>query len=249
MRRIVVTTILISIQASCARTVYAPPYHFAVAGSREFVPAGLVEGARTERTLSRAATGDTSEHESLTQRIEERPVDDPGGPAIWRVTNGHYAGGDYYDSLLVRRADLTPIREHLAYAQRRIDKRFEYHGTSVHQVNVIGDSTREINSEYTIPVYAFSEIETIVQSLPFHPFYSAILPLYSEGDDALEMDSVYVENDHPGERWTVRFADPAIVAIYGIDAKTRRILDYNVTNRRTKARARKIYEPVPPQPR
>jgi hypothetical protein len=71
---------------------------------------------------------------------------------------------------------------------------------------------------------------------------------FKQGDDKLEMNSVYVVNDHPGRRWTVRFSDPAIVAHYGIDAATRRILSYDVTSRKTSGRAHKIYTPLEMHP-
>jgi hypothetical protein len=52
----------------------------------------------------------------------------------------------------------------------------------------------------------------LVRSLPYRVGYTAILPLYSEGDDAIEMASVAVIGTG-ADRWTVRFADPAIIAI------------------------------------
>jgi hypothetical protein len=39
-----------------------------------------------------------------------------------------------------------------------------------------------------------------------------------------------------------RFADPAIVATYGLDVATRRVLSYDVVSRKTGGRARKRYE-------
>lgn len=245
MRRLAVNGSMMLLLACCSHLVYMPPYHFTSAATNELETNHLTDLSETERTMSRAATGDTTEHESITTRVDERIVGDPRGPMFLRVTTGHYSGGDYYDSIFVRRADLTPVREHLAYLQRHIDKRFEFGGTSIHQTNVIGDSTRTFDTEYTLPVYAFSEVELIIRSLPFHSYYSAVIPLYSEGDDKLEMDSVYVVNDRPpGRRWTVRFSDPAIVAVYGIDASTRRILSYYVTSRKTNGRAYKIYAPA-----
>jgi hypothetical protein len=129
----------------------------------------------------------------------------------------------------------------MAYLQRRLEKRFDFRGEVVHQTNVVGDSSLTFDKVYTMPVYAFSEIETIVRSLPFRPHYSAVVPLYSEGDDAVEMDSLAVVNDRPGTVWTVRFADPAVVATYGVDASSRRIVNYEVTSRKTRGRARKVF--------
>jgi hypothetical protein len=55
------------------------------------------------------------------------------------------------------------------------------------------------------------------------------------------MDSVAVV-DTRADRWTIRFADPAIIAIYGVDTATRRIVSYEVTGRKTNGKARRIYQ-------
>jgi hypothetical protein len=241
MRWAVVVSSLMLLSTSCRRTVYVAPYSLTLPGKGNLVTGQLGDFTQTERTLSQAATGDTTPHESVVARVDERVLADREGPVFVRVTTGHYSAGDYYDSLFVRRADLRPIREHLAYPQRRIDKQFDYRDNAVHQTNVGGAADTTFVHEYTLPVYAFSEIETLIRSLPFQLNYSAILPLYSEGDDALELDSVAVVNDRAGKLWTVRFADPAIVAMYGVDASTRRIVSYYVTSRKTHGHAWKEY--------
>ena len=77
----------------------------------------------------------------------------------------------------------------------------------------------------------------MLRSLPLAAGYAAILPLYSEGSDSLEMDSVAGEAATPatGERpaWSVRFADPAIVETYVIDAASRRITKHDIVSRRS----------------
>ena len=218
-------------------------YHVVGPGSGELTSSTLSAVSQTERTFSRAATGDTAERQSLVARVDEHVINDPSGPILVRVTTGHYAGGDYYDSLFVRRASLQPVREHLSYLQRKLDKRFDYRGKSVHQTNTTSDSSSTFERDYATPVFAFSEIETIIRSLPLRRGYVAILPLYSEGDDALEMDSVAVSQASPGDRWVVRFGDPAIIATYELQGSTRRIVSYEVISRKTGGRARKLYEP------
>lgn len=240
MRRLAFGGSLVLALACCNRLVYMPPYHFTSAATNEMVTNHLTDRSHTERTMSRAASGDTTEFESIV-RVDDRTISDAHGPMILRVTAGHDSSGDYYDSLFVRRSDLTPIREHLAYPEHHIDKRFEFLGTTVHQENTIAGSTRTFVAEYTLPVYALRELDLIVRSLPFHPYYSAAIPFYSEIDDKLEIDSVYVVNDHPGRRWTVRFADSASVVLYGVDASTRRLLSVDATSRSTKARAHRIF--------
>ena len=243
MRRLALHSALMLVLAGCTRVVYEPPYHFTSAASNELVTDHLTDLSRTERVMSRAATGDTDVRESASARVDERVVVDRPGPRILRVVIGHDSVGDYYDSLLVRRSDLTPIREHLAYPESHVDKHFEYYGTRVHQTNVIDGSTRAFDAEYTLPPYALNELELIIRSLPFHPYYTAVMPLYSEANDKLEIDSVYVINDQPGRRWTVRFADPANVVIYGIDASTHSILSVDATSRKTKEHAHKLLGP------
>jgi hypothetical protein len=227
--------------SSCRAQRVTPAFHVVLAGSRELVTSHFQDRSHAEHFLSRAASGDTTEHESVVTRVDERTGTSDAGPTILRVTTGHYSGGDYSDSMVVRRADLRPVREHLAYVQRRMDKQFDYAGNTLRQRNVTGDSALAFGREYTLPVFAFSEIDMIVRSLPFRPGYTAILPLYSEGDDALEMDSVSVIDTHAGPRWTIRFADPAIVATYSVDAATRQIVSYDVTNRKSNGRGRKVF--------
>jgi hypothetical protein len=218
-------------------------YPVVSAGSRALVTNHFATESHVERMLSRAATGDTTEHESVVTTVDEIVPNAATGSTIVRVTTGHYSGGDYYDSVFVDRVDLRPVHEHLAYLQRKIDKRFDYDGGTVRQINTSHDSVSTLERRYQMPVFAFSEVEMLVRSLPYHDDYTAILPLYSEGDDAIEMDSVSLVASRPG-RWTIRFADPAIVAIYGIEPATRRILSYDVTSRKTNGKARKIYQSI-----
>jgi hypothetical protein len=144
MRHIRTGTVLIGIAlASCRHqaplAVNASVYPV-VSADGILLTTHFTNDAHVERTLSRAATGDTTEHESVSTRIDE--VVGGGGveSTILRVTTGHYSGGDYYDSLVVRHGDLRPIRERLAYMQRRTEKRFEYDERTVHQTNTSGDS-------------------------------------------------------------------------------------------------------------
>jgi len=241
------TTLLVVAAVACRHkatlTVNVAAYPVVPADAGALVTEHLTNDSHVERTMSRAATGDTAEHESVVARVDEVVVGTEGRATLLRVTTGHYSGGDYYDSLVVHRDDLRPVREHLAYAQRKLDKRFTFEGGTVHQTNTSGDSVARFDRRYDAPVFAFSEIELLVRSLPYRPGYTAIVPLYSEGDDAIERDSVALVDMRP-DRWTVRFADPAIIAIYGIEPASRRIVSYEVTGRKTNGKARKIYQAI-----
>jgi hypothetical protein len=241
-RALVLATSVILALTSCRTAGPAAVYPTIDAGARLLITNQLSNDTHTERTLSRAASGDTTERESVVTRIDEIIQGLGAAATLTRVSTGHYAGGDYYDTLVVRRADLRPIREHMAYPQRRLEKRFDYQGGTVHQTTTLRDSAQSFERSYPTQVFGFAEVELLLRSLPYRPGYTAILPLYSEGDDAIEYDSVAVTGA-PNGRWTVRFADPAIIATYGIDQASRRIVSYEVVNRRTNGRARKLYIP------
>jgi hypothetical protein len=246
-RRTVVWAVAVAaVATSCRRPAaggVSTIYPVVSADSRALLTSHFATESHAERMLSRAATGDTTEHESVVTTVNEIVGNASGRESLSRVTTGHYAGGDYYDSMFVDRANLRPVREHLAYLQRKLDKRFDFDGGAVHQTTTSHDSVTTLERHYVMPVFAFSEVEMLVRSLPYHDGYTAILPLYSEGDDAIEMDSVSLVASRPG-RWTIRFADPAVVAIYGIEPATRRILSYDVTSRKTNGKARKIYQSI-----
>ena len=243
MRTAIIPAAMIMLAGNCSHQPASGLYPVVSPESGLLITNHFANNAHIERTLSRAATGDTTEHESVVTRIDEVVGAAGANPTIVRVSTGHYAGGDYYDSLVVRRTDLRPIREHMRYVQRRLDKRFEYEGGTVHQTNSIADSATSFDRKYDLPVFAFSEVELLVRSLPYRAGFTSIVPLYSEGDDAIEMDSISVVSAGP-EQWTIRFADPAIIATYGLDVATRRILSYDVVSRKTGGRARKSYEKV-----
>jgi hypothetical protein len=236
------TLVISAILALTSCRAAGPPAAYPTVDARALplITNHLINDTHTERTLSRAAAGDTTERESVVTRIDEIVQGVGAAATLTRVSTGHYAGGDYYDTVIVRRADLWPVREHMAYLQRRMEKRFDYQGGTVNQTNTLGDSVQSFERSYPGQVFGFSEVELLLRSLPYRPGYTAILPLYSEGDDAIEYDSIAVTGT-PSGRWTVRFADPAIIATYGIDQATRRIVSYDVINRRTNGRARKIF--------
>jgi hypothetical protein len=68
-----------------------------------------------------------------------------------------------------------------------------------------------------------------------------ILPLYSEGTDVLEMDTLQVLKRDRSNVWTLRFADPAIIAMIGIDETTREEMSYSRVIRSDGSVLRKSY--------
>lgn len=140
------------------------------------------------------------------------------------------------DSLTVIRASLAPRHETLRISNRRID--LEYTATSVDIVTRwdSGGAVRHAKP-LTTPTFAFNEREQVIRSLPLAAGYRAIIPLFSEIDENVELDSVaVVARDHTSAGaavWRVRFADPAIVVTYAIDTITRQAITESVLQRQS----------------
>ena len=134
------------------------------------------------------------------------------------VTTGAVRAKPFIDSSLVKRHGLAPVWE------------VSQLGTQVKRWTYKGD------------VFNFQELDDLLRSLPLREGYERILPLFSEGDDSLEMDTVRVVSRDPAGRWTLRFADPAIVATYEIDERTRRIVRHEHVSRRSGATLRFVPE-------
>jgi hypothetical protein len=243
-----ITPISVAIVFGCAQGTIAPSSLGTEvtlpAGSGRLVTSHISEHREVLLTYSRASSGDTTEHLSVRTIVEEHPTEVAGAPAVLMIRAGHYGAGDFTDSLLVRREGLVPICEHLRYPQMRYEKHIDFTGDQLRQTNHLGDSTRTFEMHFALPVFAFSEIDLLIRSLPFSNGYHAIVPLYSEGDDSLEMDTVTVTGpiDH---QWSVRFGDAVIVATYGIDSASRQIERYDLVNRRSRGRVRRVRETTP----
>jgi len=134
------------------------------------------------------------------------------------VTTGEVRFKPFVDSSLVKRHGLAPVWE-VSQFDGKV-KRWTYKGD----------------------VFNFQELDDLLRSLPLREGYERILPLFSEGDDSLEMDTVRVMTRDAGGRWTLRFADPAIVATYEIDERTRRIVRHEHVSRRSGATLRFVPE-------
>jgi hypothetical protein len=137
------------------------------------------------------------------------------------VTSGEVQSKPFIDSSLVKRHGLAPVWETAQFGGKA--ERWTYDGPRVNR------------HTYDGPVFNFQELDDLLRSLPLRVGYERILPLYSEGTDSLEMDTVRIMSRDAAGRWTLRFADPAIVATYGIDEKTRRIVRHEYVLRKTGA--------------
>jgi hypothetical protein len=150
----------------------------------------------------------------------EHLVDDQRGPAVLVTTSMR----GYADSAIILRSGLRPIREIQNYFARHRRLVYEYDGNRVHVRDSTADSTVRVSDHtYDGDVFHFNELGLVMRSLPLRAGYEAILPLYSEGDDALEMDTVKVVGKNDQGTWVVRFADRVVVTQSTIDENTRRI--------------------------
>lgn len=198
------------------------------------------EAGRDYRFLSRDATGDTSEKERGRGRVTQQLVQHEGAPALLLITNGTFGARAFVDTALMLLAGLTPVREVSYILPGTHVTRWEYSGAHVSGTFVTDSGTRKTQHTFDVPVFHFQELDLLIQSLPLAAGYERILPLYSEGTDVLEMDSVRVEAREPNGVWRVRFADPAIVSTYRIDGKTREIVGFDVVSRASGRRQRRV---------
>ncbi len=151
---------------------------------------------------------------------EEHLIDDSHGPALLLVNSAR----GYSDSAVVLRSSLRPVREVQNYFTRHRRIVYEYDGNRVHVRDSTADTAARVrDNTYDGDVFHFNELSVIIRSLPLRAGYEAILPLYSEGSDALEMDTVKVIGKDDRGAWQVRFADPVIIVTHTIDPATRRI--------------------------
>lgn len=163
------------------------------------------------------------------QRLDESVTTFRGRPALLQVVqvNGRRT---YVDSALMYRDGPAPIWEVSRGGTQTT--RYTFDGNHVQVTVTHGDSAPATKAHrYDSAVFNFQQLDAVIRSLPLRRGYEALLPLYSEGDDSVETDTVRVEDRDPRGVWRIRFADPAVVAIIGVDEKTRAQVAYAHTFR------------------
>jgi hypothetical protein len=121
---------------------------------------------------------------------------------------------------------------------RGVAREYAYDGARVTGRMQRADSSWDAYDQtFPVPVFAFNEVELLVRSLRYERGLQVVAPLFSEVDRALEYDTLTVvgRGAPAGGRdstWVVRFADPAIVSVYSVDAGRREIVGTEVTQRR-----------------
>ena len=105
---------------------------------------------------------------------------------------------------------------------------------------------RAYDQSFPSNVFAFNEMELLVRSLPFKQGFSVVVPLFSEVDRDLEMDTLTVlgPDTSSGARWTRggRCDSPirSIVKRYVIDRTSRAMLSLETVPRRGDVRMRYV---------
>jgi hypothetical protein len=104
-----------------------------------------------------------------------------------------------------------------------------------------GDSTQELERNFSHDIFSFNQLESLVRSLDYKPGLSLVVPLFSAQELKLEYDtlSVVAREDSRGRpAWRVRFSDAVVVSDYLIDAETRRVLSQETRQRASGVRFR-----------
>jgi hypothetical protein len=153
------------------------------------------------------------------------------------------------DSLVVQPGTLVPVSERLVFSGATYTYRYD----GRHVIGTIqrpDTAPKAIDILFDQPVFAFNEVELLVRAAPRWIGYHAVMPLFSEVDHAVELDTIDVVS---GARLAngdslikVRFADPAITTLYTVRASTYRVEYSETTNRKSHAILR--YLPVIKRP-
>jgi len=170
-----------------------------------------------------------------------RHVSYQGRPAIMIVKTIDLNGRTYVDSSAVLAAGLVPLWEVSTLGPRRTT--YKYDRSSVRRSITQPDSAKKVvEHDFGTPMFHFEALDDVVRSIPLRAGYQAILPLYSEGDDGIEMDTVRVEGRDTKGVWNVRFADPVIIAHYGIDGTTRTIVRHDIARHADRAHFQYVFD-------
>lgn len=138
------------------------------------------------------------------------------------------------DTVVYDGRSLAPEREMLRVGDQRITLR--YRGRTVERTVQRGDSVSPMHAvTFDRPVFAFNQRELLLRVVRLQPGDTVILPLYSEIDAALELDTIALLPSHPSRASSptvrIRFADPAIVAILTVDTIRGQVLEEEIRNR------------------
>ncbi len=144
------------------------------------------------------------------------------------------------DTIVITRHGLVPVTEHLAF-RGTFDYRYDRNRVTG-TIQPHDSAQRAYDQSFPNNVFAFQEVDLLARSLPFRQGFSVVVPLFSEMDHALEMDTLTVLGPDTARAgaWIVRFADPVIVSHYVIDRTSRAMVMTETTPRRSNVRMRYV---------
>jgi hypothetical protein len=218
---------------ACVAALLAASVPYLLPGDARLEAPPLVAEATQHFAVTRRAPADSADRPLSGVTRAERT--DPADARQTVLTFAWEPPYDSRDSLVVARGTLAPVRERLVV--RGVVREYAYDGARVTGRMQRADSSWDAyDHTFPVPVFAFNEVELLVRSLRYARGLEVVAPLFSEMDRALEYDTLTVlGRGVPAGRdstWVVRFADPAIVSVYSVDAGRREIVGTEVTQRR-----------------
>jgi hypothetical protein len=189
------------------------------------------------RLLVTSGTDPEVEQEYGSGRIESRVSDRDGTATLIHVWVAKSARGTFNDTLVLDPDGLLPHTESWAVASAR--RQYEYDGAYVKRTALSPDSSAGTRDHrYEAAVFSFNQVELLARAVPLRRGYKVVVPLYSEGDDAFEADTITVLGPDRSNVWSVRFADRVMIQTYDVDPATRRLVRFDVAGRRPGGRGR-----------
>jgi hypothetical protein len=211
-------------------------------GSPLLTPPPLADTAVHLVVYLKRGSGDTAEKKMADTRHSQRAI--PGRPDDILMTESWDPPYASLDSLVITRRGLVPLTEHLAF-RGAFDYRYEKNHVAG-TVQPHDSAQRAYDQSFPSSVFAFNEVDLLARSLPFRQGFSVVVPLFSEVDRDLEMDTLTVlgpdtaSAGRGGNAWAVRFADPVIVNRYVIDRTSREIIASETLPKKSDMRMRYV---------
>lgn len=243
------TLTIASATHAAAQSTHATPIGSVAGASTALVPGSsdLTTAHFRDTTTSfrfiqdRLPNGDSVDVVRGVGHEQVRRITYRGRPAMLFVKTVDLNGRMYVDSSTVLADGLAPVSEVSILGSRRTT--YAYDGARVHRSVTQPDSaTRTTDHDFQVPMFHFEGLDAVIRSIPLRPNYHTIVRLYSEGDDGIEMDTITVEKRDGAKVWNVRFADPVIIAHYGIDGNTRRIVHYEIARHADRAHFMYVFD-------
>ncbi len=209
-----------------------------VPGSPLLTPPPLTDTAVHLVVYVKRGSGDTAEKKMADTRRELRAIPGQGDDIMMTASwDPPFAS---LDTIVITRRGLVPITEHLDF-RGTFDYRYDRNRVSG-TVQPHDSAQRPYDQSFPNNVFAFNEVDLIALSLPFRQGLSVVVPLFSEVDRALEMDTLTVLGPDTARAgaWVVRFADPVIINHYVIDRTSRAMVSMETVPRRGGVRMRYV---------